>query len=303
MNDRPINAGRPSRHASLRSTASWALLVVFLSCFIPAKALAESASTQSVDQPPDVTPQAYLPLISTSPKYDCPTTSTAHFDAIPVLPPPTDRPAAQHADLNLSLRSYETCGGFLGLVDYGGSTDPDAPQLGQLFGAGHSYAVTAVYQVYDWNWAANCRGALITNPPVTMIALGAKAGEAVRIPSRTTDIYQGAYRALVLYAEEHRITLKYTRNDNVVAGYTIHLENLCVDPNLLALYRASDRQGRASLPALRNGETLGFAGGGEIQVATRDNGSFMDPRSAKDWWRTMLSSAQLPVLPFTKVTP
>ena len=247
--------------------------------------------------------RAYVPFVSIAPKSVCPTTSTAHFDAIPVDPPPTDRPAAQHADLNLALRGYETCGGFLGLVDYGGSTDPDAPQLGQLFGAGHTYTISSVYQVYDWNWPANCRGTLLARYPVTMIGLGAKAGEAVSIPSRTADIYQGTYRALVLYAEERRITLKYTRNDNVVAGYTIHLENVCVDPNLLALYQASNSQGRGNLPALRNGETLGVAPGAEILVATRDNGTFMDPRSAKDWWRTPVSGAQLPVLPFTKVAP
>lgn len=111
--------------------------------------------------------------------------------------------------------------------------------------------------------------------------------EAVRIPSRGADIYQGTYRALVLYAEERRITLKYTREDRVVAGYTVHLENVCVDPNLLELYRESDSRGRASLPALRNGETLGVAAGGEILVAIRDAGSFMDPRSRKDWWRTV----------------
>ena len=73
----------------------------------------------------------------------------------------------------------------------------------------------------------------------------------------------------------------------MVYGYTVHLENVCVDPNLLALYRESDRQGRASLPALRNGETLGFTAGEETQVAIRDRGTFMDPRSRKDWWTTI----------------
>jgi hypothetical protein len=287
MSDRPIDAGAPFWHVSPRSTAICALLAVVLSLFMPAGVRGASGVNAPGAGQPGITPRAYLPVILPSPKYACPTTSGAQFDAIPVLPPPTDRPAALHADLNLALRSYETGQGFLGLVDYGGGADADAPQLGQIFGARHLYTVTAVYQVYDWNWPANCRAGLIANPPVTLIALNAIPGEAVHIPTRRADIYQGAYRALVLYAEERRITLKYTRNDNVIAGYTVHLENVCVDPNLLALYRESDSRGRASLPALRNGETLGVAEGGEILVAIRDAGSFMDPRSRKDWWTTV----------------
>ena len=51
----------------------------------------------------------------------------ASYAAISVLPPPTDRPAEQHADLNLALRGYDPTGGGLGLVDYGGQFDPGAP--------------------------------------------------------------------------------------------------------------------------------------------------------------------------------
>jgi hypothetical protein len=58
-----------------------------------------------------------------------------------------------------------------------------------------------------------------------------------------------------------------------------------VDPNLLALYRQADAAGRASLPALRNGQPLGTASGGQVLVAIRDCGSFLDPRSRKDWWQ------------------
>ncbi len=284
MSDRPIEAGGPARPP--RSTATWALLAMVLSLFLPAGALAARAVAAPGEPPPDLTPRAYLPLLFSSPVDACPRVSGAQFYAIPVPPPPTDRPAAQHADLNLALRGYEPGTGFLGLVDYGGGVDADAPQLAWLFGAGHACTVTGVYRVYDWNWADNCRGALIGNPAVTLIALAAEPGEAVRIPARNPDIYQGTYRALVLYAEERRITLKYTRTDNVIAGYTVHLEDVCVDPNLLALYRESDSGGRARLPALRNGETLGTAGGSEILVAIRDAGSFMDPRSRKDWWQT-----------------
>jgi len=85
------------------------------------------------------------------------------------------------------------------------------------------------------------------------------------------------------------MTLGYTRDDTVATGYVVHLENVCVDPNLLALYRAqNDAAGfRATgfLPALRANEKLGTAFGDEMQVAVRDRGAFLDPRSRKDWWQ------------------
>jgi hypothetical protein len=108
-------------------------------------------------------------------------------------------------------------------------------------------------------------------------------GEVLRLPDSGYSIGSG-YEALVLYATEERITLKYTREDNVVWGYTIHVENVCVEPSLLALYRAWNDAGRAQLPALRGGQPFGRARGGEIRVAIRDNGTFMDPRSQGCWW-------------------
>ena len=67
-------------------------------------------------------------------------------------------------------------------------------------------------------------------------------------------------------------------------GYTIHVENVCVEPDLVALYREGDDKGRTELPALAAGQAFGVALGHEIRVAIRDVGSFMDPRSRKDWW-------------------
>jgi len=89
----------------------------------------------------------------------------------------------------------------------------------------------------------------------------------------------------VLYVAPTRVTLKYTADDNVVEGYTLHVENVCVDPALLALYEASEAGGRSRLPALRPGQPFARALGSEIGIAIRDRGSFMDPRSRKDWWQ------------------
>ena len=93
---------------------------------------------------------------------------------------------------------------------------------------------------------------------------------------------------MVPYAEENRLTLIYTRNDTVASGYAIHIENICVDSNLLALYRAqTDAAGwhtTGQLPALKNNQQIGTAFVGGVRVAVRDRGAFMDPRSRKDWW-------------------
>ena len=88
-----------------------------------------------------------------------------------------------------------------------------------------------------------------------------------------------------MYAERTRISLHYARNDYIAPGYGIHVENVCVDPTLLAKYQQADAAGRGSLPALKNWQVFGTSIGGEVDVAIRDTGTFMDPRSRKDWWQ------------------
>jgi hypothetical protein len=118
---------------------------------------------------------------------------------------------------------------------------------------------------------------------VTLAGLAVTPGETIHLPASGYDIGQG-YDALVLYATEERVTLKYTREDNVVRGYTLHIEGICVEPRLLALYQSCNAAGRATLPALRPGQAIGRASGSTIGVAIRDTGAFRDPRSRKDWW-------------------
>jgi hypothetical protein len=217
----------------------------------------------------------------------CPATG-ATYETIPVLPPRTDRPAALHADLNLGLRRWSATTALMALVEIAGDTDGDPPQLRSIFADRRTPTFISAAQVYDWNWNCGpdgCRGALLTLPPVTLLGLAARPGEQIRSPSRLAPIYSEGYIALVLYAEESRITLKYTREDNVVSGYTVHLEGVCVDPVLLALYRQAETAGRSRLPALRNGQPLGTMQQHELRVAVRDTGAFMDPRSRKDWWQ------------------
>jgi hypothetical protein len=223
----------------------------------------------------------YLPVIGKA--ETCPPIPGESYGTLSV-PAWPDRPAEEHADLNLALRGYEPTVAFKGLVDYSGGGEPNAPQLPGLFADNRTGVFDTVYQVYDWNWGCNCRGDLLTNWDVTLAGLGATPGETIHVPDSGYSIGSG-YEVLVLYATAERITLKYTRDDNVIHGYTLHVENVCVEPSLLSLYQTWNSAGRGQLPALRPGQAFGRARGNEIGVAIRDNGAFMDPRSRADWWR------------------
>jgi len=196
----------------------------------------------------------------------------------------TDRPAEVHADLNLALRGYWPTTATYGLMNYNGASDSRSPQLPALFTDNRTPRIIGLYRVSNWNWSTNTRGGFITDWPVTLLGVGTGVGEIIRSPDSGYNIGDG-YEALVLYATETRLTLKYTREDNVVRGYTVHLENVCTEPSLLSLYRSSNASGRSKLPALKGAQPLGRARSGQINVAVRDTGRFMDPRSRKDWWR------------------
>jgi len=240
----------------------------------------------------------YLPLVSKAETGPCDPIPGETYAVISVIPPQTDRPAEVHADLNLALRGYEQTTAYLGLIDLPGDTDFNAPQLPGLFGDNRTPTFATAYQVYDWNWPSNSRGDLLTSPPVTLAGFAAtpeeiihvpfsgyNIGTKLNVPQRGVTIGDDGYEVLVLYASTERITLKYTREDNVIAGYTIHIEGICVEPDLLALYQSWNDKGRDHLPALMAGQGVGRADGDEMQVTIRDCGSFMDTRSRKDWWR------------------
>ncbi len=229
-----------------------------------------------------VSSTVYLPLVATTV-----TVNLSKYTAIPVASGPLDRPAASHGDVNLALRGYVTTTDALTLIDVDGETDPDAPQLASIFTPTRVATFTAVYKVNNWDWSCGqdgCRGNPIAQPPVTLLEMLTTPGESIAIPTRNQQVYAGSFKAMVLYAEERRITLVYTRDDTAAKGYVVHIENFNVDASLLALYRKENEAGRKKLPALHNGEVIGVASGTSIQVAVRDTGSFMDPRARKDWW-------------------
>jgi hypothetical protein len=266
------------------SIVLFGMAVVTLSAGLALPALAApfgSPLNSSPAAPAALRPRAYLPLVM-RPSVSCTSTGEGYGTLEPIDPAAGN--VAQHPDVNLAVRGYVPTTAALGLVDYAGDVDPNAPQLHTLFGDRRTPIFKAAYRVYQWDWACNCRGGPIGKWDVTLLGMRTAPGEIVHLPAAGYDV-GGGYGALVLYAEPTRLTLKYTREDNVVAGYTLHLENICVDPNLLALYRRLNAAGRSELPALWPGQPIGRAAGSEIDAAIRDSGAFLDPRSRKDWWQ------------------
>lgn len=234
-------------------------------------------------------PNNQTPTPTPSPTVEptCPSTGQS-FNLIPTTERYSGHAPEVSPDLNLTIRSWVTVNETRGLVDYSGGTDPGAPQLYSLFANDRTPAFSSTHRVYDWDWANNRRGNVLTNWPVTLLGMATTPGEQVRAPRRNgSDIYQGTYYTLVVYAEKYRISLDYARNDYIAfagGSYGLHVENVCVDPALLALYQQGNAGGRFNLPGLRNNQVFGTARSGEVLAAIRDTGTFMDPRSRKDWW-------------------
>lgn len=234
----------------------------------------------------------YLPFMARSNYINpCSAIPGASYGSVLPIWPPTDRPADNHGDINLALRSYVPTTNYLGLIDVGGDTDIGAPQLHGLFNPARLPTFTRVSQVNSWAWAGppepGTRGPPITEPPVTLIWMQTTQGEPIHLPDRDGGNIAGGtnYKVLVLYATTERITLVYTAADTVAWGYAIHIENICVEPSLLALYNSLNAAGRRPLPALAPGQPLGRAITTEIGVVIRDTGTMMDPRVRKDWWK------------------
>lgn len=249
----------------------------------PASPAPEPPAPSAPPAPPTPTP---APAPQPSPRSIDPTTPIPgeSYGTLPIVGPPTDRPAAQHGDINLALRGYNRTEAPLSLIDMSGPTDSRAPQLAGLFADTRTPTISNVYRANHWDWGSNSPGGPITDFEVTVAGFKVEPGETIHVPEAGYDIGQG-YQVLVLYADHERITLKYSGEDSVVNGYTVHIDGVSVEPRLLSLYAQMNAAGRGQLPALRPRQALGRARTNEIQVAIRDTGRFMDPRVRKDWWR------------------
>ncbi len=205
------------------------------------------------------------------------------YSKLSVQPSLSDHSAAP-VELNIVARGFAPANVSLGLVDIEGPADAGAPQLYSLFADERTPVFSNAYQIHKWDWNCNCRGELFAEPEATLISFAATPGEIIRVP-RSSYYIGNDFQALVLYADGGRVTFNYTRTGNPVRGYTIYLEGIAVDAGLIALYQQTNDAGRVELPALRAGQAIGRAQTGEIKLAIRDAGAFMDPRSRKDWWR------------------
>jgi hypothetical protein len=235
---------------------------------------------------------------------ECPTTSTHTYSTGTAYQFDTDNPvrrAWNHADKNLHLRwfSLNTNPGLVReLVNYGNDDPTQPPQFATLFNPSRVPPLINFYRVYDWIWRPSpdpgYRGSPITTWPVTAMGLGTTPGEALRVPASGYDI-GGGMEVLVLYADPDTLALRYTREDSSGAsGYTVHLQNICTDPNLLALYNQTDADPGpryiypnhsyplVNMPA---GWHIGWTRGYETIVAIVDSGTFMDTRSCNEWWQ------------------
>ncbi len=254
-------------------------------------------------------PTIYMPAVIKPPKNLCPTSSANRYGAGAAFQYDLDdpvRPAAKHADKNLDLRSYSPNsdpGLHRELIDYGSDDPNQPPQFATLFSPNRVPPLIAFYQVHNWNWAASpnpgSRGNPITSPSVTALGLLAAPGEKLTVPKSGYDI-GGGMEVLLLFADEDTVALRYTREDSSApAGYTVHIDNICTDPNLLALYRALDRPDGPrydyvppskrpyayDLPNLAAGQPIGTARSTQVVVAITDTGRFLDPRSCNEWWQ------------------
>ena len=265
------------------------------------------AARSDAPSPPSPAARVYLPLAFKSPQpppFACPTSSANSYASGTAYQYDLDnpvRPAQAHADKNLALRGYELnadAGLRHELVNYGTDDPTMPPQLATLFQPTRVPPLSGFYRVHDWNWSPSpepgTRGAPLTTWPVTALGLQVTPGEALLVPASDYGIGQG-YKVIVLHADERRVALRYAREDSAGArGYTVHLDGLCIDPNLLALYAGLDAptgprysypSSSYPLPVLPAGKPLGVARSSEVVVAVVDTGSFMDPRSCNEWWQ------------------
>ncbi len=207
-----------------------------------------------------------------------PQSSSNTYALIPIKGGRESRPAEEHGDLNLKLRDPQPLHvDQLSLIDIDDSgIDPKAPQLSEVFQPDFVNA----YTVYDWDWGCNCKGELLQEDHLVLVGIATTPGEPLFIPPVPQAAYGGNYYATLLYASEDSLTFVYDNVGSVTTGYTIHYLGLQTDPNLLALYQES--QGN-ELPGLTLDTPVGTATN-ELIVAVRDNGTFMDARSKRDWW-------------------
>ncbi len=289
---------RGAKSLSLHLVVALAVILTTLG----ANAVAQ-ADTASPGTTPVLDKKAFLPIVYSPPPV-CPTTSSATFAAIGFIDGPYKSNALtdENADFRLSILGYApNNSALLDYVNYGGGgSADDGPRFSGIFTPPRKPAFVKAYQVYGWIWNQGAGSVPpygsrdVLNPAwggVTALDFGTTKGEPLNIPARTTANAPGDYRALVLYAGPRELTLAYMLQDQVAVngtGYVVHMLNFCVDPNLVATYRAqlnaNGYRSTMKLPAIKNNQAVGVAIGVTVTVAVRDGAAYMDPRGKTNWW-------------------
>ena len=280
--------------------------VILLAIFLPSVIVLHAGEKAAAAGQGEVIPRLYLPLVSRAPS--CPKASANSYAAGSAFQYDLDnpvRPAWNHADKNLALRGYTpNADGNLQrqLVNYGSDDPNQPPQFATLFKPARVPDLTGFYRVGEWLWAPSPdpgqRGSPISQPKVTALGLEVNPGETIYVPTSGYNI-GGGMEVLILFADEDSVTLRYTREDSSgSAGYTVFVDRICTDPNLLALYQIHDdpagprykyvrpakRPYSYNLPNLPAGHPLGTVIDSQFVVAISDTGAFQDPRSCNEWW-------------------
>ena len=278
-------------------TKSVAVLLVSLLILLVGTIAQTNAETQGA-----LTPRAYLPLIITS-EFSCASSSTNTYASGPAFQHDTDnpvRPAYNHADKNIELRGYvaNTDSNLQReLIDYGSGDPTQPPQLATLFSPNQVPPLAQFYQVHNWNWKPSLdpgtRSTPIDKPAVTAVSFTLDPGTSLHAPISGYDIGAGM-EVIVLFHDADTVTLHFTREDSAAKGYTVHIDQICTDPNLLALYNTLDNptgprynfpSASYDLPTLPAGQALGTTGNQDMVVVISDTGAFQDPRSCNEWWQ------------------
>lgn len=199
----------------------------------------------------------------------------------------TYRPPHAHGDINIFVRGFDCISGG-GMAGSGLSLlawDSKAPRIQTMFKPVRDVQFANLYATNAWDWSLSQGNGARSGGLTGQMEVGdirAAKGERIHVPSSGYDIGSG-FEVMVLYASPSTLTLKYTRDDNIVGGYGLHFTGICVDPQLVSLFEATKSSGER--PTLRARQAFGYALGNEVQVSVRDTGSFMNVTSRHDWFQ------------------
>jgi hypothetical protein len=213
-------------------------------------------------------PTKIPPSPTPKPNFSCPSFSSENYDTATVIVK-NSTPISLRRDI--TLPPLIPISVTLSLIDSQiADPDPKVPQFSTVFSPKRTPRFLAAYKA-----EGELRGPQSTD--VEILELETNPGESLRFPETGYDI-GGGNAAMVLNATNDKITFKIGREDDIVRGYTLYFEGVCLDKNLEALYQRLNIEGRNSLPAIKVGQVFGWGKSNRLKIALRDTGTFLDLR-------------------------